>query len=108
MTKAAHTPGPWVADFGEAFHIRPPEGGTLAQVTFLKGRGGLGGRRDADECAANARLIAAAPDLLEALEAMLSHSDGWDVTQLRKRWGEQVVNEILTARAAIAKAKGEA
>lgn len=100
MTEAKHTPGPWVADFGEAFHIRPSEGGTLAQVTFLKGRGGLGGRRNADECAANARLIAAAPDLLEALELWRDRISGPT---------EMSMQTLLhMTDAAIAKARGEA
>ena len=45
---------------------------------------------------ANARLIAAAPELLEALECMLSCEDAHHVIDANKR-----------ARAAIAKAKGE-
>ena len=101
MTKAKPTPGPWVRHVdGDGFYcgeVRGPVGTDFEEDVV------------ADWVSeANSHLIAAAPDLLEALEAMLSHSDGWDVTQLRKRWGEQVVSEILTARAAIAKAKGEA
>lgn len=45
-------------------------------------------------------------DLLEALDAILAHTDGWDAAQLRKRWDEKSVNEILAARAARSKAKG--
>lgn len=79
-----HTPGPWTA--------RAPKPGTVAQgyisdVSQL----GIGGLTVADcvmgwtteECEANARLIAAAPELLEALRsvdsAMRSHFGGaWD------------------------------
>ncbi|EOI5799799.1 hypothetical protein ACM91Z_002778 [Cronobacter dublinensis] len=51
------------------------------------------------ECAANARLIAAAPDLLEVLQLILSyHEDG--NCQLHKE-------DVALARAAIAKAIGE-
>jgi hypothetical protein len=115
MTKAKHTPGPWeyrptkYHDWGtvcvDGFVLcqaREPK--TVMDAEFLNEHR----RNGTDPWEANARLIAAAPDLLEALEAMLSHTNGWDEAQLRKRWGEQVVAEILAARAAIAKAKGEA
>lgn len=98
-----HTQGPWVADLGEAYRVRAQrDGGQVAIMMNLKGPHGMGGRRDGDEVAANARLIAAAPDLLAALEAILpdaiaNHIGGPD-TQAR----------IDAARAAIAKAKGEA
>ena len=108
MTKAKHTPGSWRADFGEAFHIRPNDGCTLAQVTFLKGRGGLSGRRDAEEVAANARLIAAAPDLLEALEFLTTLVNILpNGTFFVKGQYITVEDEVRKARAVIAKAKGE-
>ncbi|ELY3414430.1 hypothetical protein SMW93_003643 [Cronobacter sakazakii] len=51
------------------------------------------------ECAANARLIAAAPELLDVLQLILSyHEDG--NCQLHKE-------DVALARAAIAKAIGE-
>ena len=56
---------------------------------------------------ANARLIAAAPDLLEALEDALSDYDAWmkgaDVTP-----NESLLAWTNKARAAIARARGEA
>ncbi|WP_284335409.1 hypothetical protein [Comamonas sp. NoAH] len=54
---------------------------------------------------ANARLIAAAPDLLEALKAMeyaMSHAPNPHMT---KEMRDQGNNAIISARAAIAKAK---
>ena len=59
---------------------------------------------DMEEGEANARLIAAAPDLLAALEAydqFARANDDWDD-------GEGMFDFILKARAAIAKATGEA
>jgi hypothetical protein len=48
----------------------------------------------------DARLIAAAPDLLAALEEFVAVTDGFD--------GEPMIGPVLgRARAAIAKAKGE-
>jgi hypothetical protein len=58
---------------------------------------------DMEEGEANARLIAAAPDLLAALEAydqFARANDDWDD-------GEGMFDFILKARAAIAKATGE-
>lgn len=49
---------------------------------------------------ANARLIAAAPDLLEALQAMLSKA-------YKQNWNDQYPDEVSKAQAAISKALGE-
>lgn len=67
---------------------------------------------------ANARLISAAPDLLDALEAEIEHRDCeydplnpcWfnrpsDIPG--RHWGGGKACRVCTARAAIAKAKGE-
>ncbi len=62
-----HTPGPWKAHFEEAYFVTGPDLGRVAMMMNLKGALGLGGRRSGDESAANCRLIAAAPEMLEAL-----------------------------------------
>lgn len=83
-----YTPGPWSVGSGSAF-----------QASIYAGRLNIGfaceeyGRIDSSTAAANARLIAAAPELLEALEAMLDEDDGG-----------MAANK---ARTAIAKARGE-
>lgn len=87
---SAHTPGPWAADFGEAYAVTAPDKGRVAICTNLKGAHGMGGRRTGDEVEANARLIAAAPDLLEALEVLVAELGDCRLTE--------------PARAAIAKA----
>lgn len=86
---SAHTPGPWevASAFIGPLHIRNQDGATLAHV----------GHEDFDTCAANARLIAAAPDLLAALQMMLDQHGGLEVSPTAK-----------AARAAIAKATGAA
>lgn len=66
-----HTPGPWKAHFEESYFVTGPDLGRVAMMMNLKGAHGLGGRRTGDESAANCRLIAAAPDLLEALREFL-------------------------------------
>ena len=89
MTK--HTPGPWT------MHPRGKDGAEVratASVAWCGSAWTLGSENQvirADEAQANARLIAAAPDLLAACEEFLSGS----------------ARAPLLARFAIAKAKGE-
>jgi hypothetical protein len=119
-----HTPGPWVALFPEARRYYEGVDVTNFEVLTQKTRAqfraeGLDhydrSNEDVanvsivsnqfwwdmtdDEAKANARLIAAAPELLEALEKALNES-GCDGDQCGTEWHE-------LARAAIAKAKGE-
>lgn len=76
--KAAHTPAPWIADLGEAHRVRAQQdGGQVAIMMNLKGQHGLAGRRSGDEVAANAHLIAAAPQLLEALQTTAANLRSW-------------------------------
>lgn len=99
---AKHTPGPWTPEFGEAYRVRAQQdGGQVAIMMNLKGRHGLAGRRNGDEVAANARLIAAAPELLEALKACAAVCAG---ETMNKRG---LISALEQARAAIAKATGE-
>ncbi len=72
MSEAAHTPGPWrVVDYGDddrevlAVH-RDREN----RICFMAAPGSEG---DAERIAADARLIAAAPQLLAALKAYMDH-----------------------------------
>jgi len=73
MTK--HTPAPWNPYFNETYGVLGPDKGRVAICMNLKGAHGLAGRRHGDEVAANARLIAAAPELLEALREMVEVHD---------------------------------
>jgi len=98
MTK--HTPGPWTysrwdESRGTSFYIAQADGApytpNYSDVATLVAETCLGEQVSIQE--ANARLIAAAPDLLRALECLLEmgHAKAGDL-----------------ARAAIAKARGEA
>lgn len=96
MRETKHTPRPWEAcDVGDYSdydgRCRVILGNDLRIAVVLG---------DHDESAANARLIAAAPDLLEALERCLNFIENT----------ESEIGETLPcgeyARAAIAKAKG--
>ena len=109
-----HTPGPWKAHFEEAYYVTGPDRGRVAMMLNLKGAHGLGGRRTGEESAANARLIAAAPEtaaerdrlkeinaeLLDALTEIVAAADGNGWKQLDATFAAQ--------RAAIAKATGAA
>lgn len=97
---SAHTPGPWAYRLTETYAVLGPDGGRVAICTNLKGQHGLGGRRESNEVAANARLIAAAPELLEALQAMVECSHTNDI--------QTCAMASQLARAAIVKATGGA
>ena len=90
-----YTPGPWIIAIrgtarGEPVPIisalPPTRGEKLMPVAMCEG----------DNTQANAHLIAAAPELLEALEEMIKGVEEYDETA-----------GLSKARAAIAKAKGE-
>ena len=96
-----HTPGPWrvqpytwqrgnVSVFAPRFG-RAPYGACVAHTPCSDGVGG------ADGALANARLIAAAPELLEALKELMVAAD---------RVSAEPVTWLGKARAAIAKAEG--
>ena len=97
MTTTTHTPGPWTVDGNEIFGpqdsgvivARLPEWGILADGP--------------DPAAHNARLIAAAPDLLEALQYALERFEC--IPEHRDEIGLYRTGARL-ARAAIAKATG--
>ena len=60
-----YSPEPWIAKFEEAFRIKDIKGNTVCIMTHLTKTG----RRELSEAEANAKLIAAAPELLEDLES---------------------------------------
>lgn len=98
-----HTKGPWGLRITETgpWSVFNADGNWIAVTTRKQWK---------DEDRANARLIAAAPDLLEALEAavecgMVPRSSAKDGGATRHVWQVIVADQI---RAAIAKAKGKA
>ena len=98
-----HTPGPWKIFWrtNDMDYTWP-----IVGIGEANGEGvvdcGFGVWRDGEEALANARLIAAAPDLLAALKGMLDHcalhSDDRD-GQAHDAW--------INAQAAIARAEGK-
>ena len=96
---SAHTPGPWLIDFCDAggFYVYVEPTVDMGATATIVSRGAWGHK--AAESHANARLIAAAPELLAALHGLLfkapdatgeAHDAIWDA-----------------ARSAYAKATGE-
>ena len=106
MSDTKHTPGPWAVDDHdhgvEVFRAQPmPGGGRGEGVCAVYGWGGM---RDAD-----ARLIAAAPELLEALERMERHARDFaecPFCHLPPEIGCATDCPLTAARAAIEKARG--
>lgn len=105
MSGVKHTPGPWVVDPHHAGDVQDAMGreiGSTYQAANLGEEWSIMGDIpwDAETMAANARLIAAAPDLLEALESLVEHTNGISLPvtahMMRNR-----------ARDAIARARGE-
>lgn len=91
---AKHTPGPWHIEAGTHYQAIRTDGEVIANMREI---GGCFNKE-------NARLIAAAPDLLAALESMLD----WDTTLEAIGFAVKngVKGDIAKARAAIAKATG--
>jgi hypothetical protein len=96
QTQAQHTPGPWTAYCqNNTAAIRDKDGVLLASASV----------RDIEtpECQANARLIAAAPELLEVCKHVLLECPGiWNTCQ--STW--ETFGAMLDA--AISKAEGRA
>ncbi|OUJ16378.1 hypothetical protein HK28_00110 [Acetobacter sp. DsW_063] len=97
------TNGPLHVDFGECIRIKD-ESGTVATVTHVH----LTGRRNPEQVIANAHLIAAAPELYEALEETLEQA----IACFTHHYGENpeggsLPEYITKAQSALAKARGE-
>lgn len=98
QNSAEHTPGPWdIMEGRTLLHIETAHNAPVAGLAICSvSRAGQ----------ANARLIAAAPDLLEALERLVStHCAAADMGP--NLMGADEEPEVIAARAAIAKATGK-
>lgn len=93
MSERKHTPGPWMVE-GRTVYALNEDGynrfSALVQDAHTPG----------DELEANAQLIAAAPELLEALEQFVA----WVDAPCESAFSD---SQLASARAAIAKATGE-
>jgi len=90
-----HTKGPWKVSYGLG-----------SMVTYAINKSSP----DIDETKANARLISAAPEMLEALELLVESISGCpEFVDAMKSHGFdiEVTDSLKTAKQAIKKAKGE-
>jgi hypothetical protein len=94
----SHTPGLWIVNY-DGLNIDAKQDDGVEQIASVN--------RSNDEREANARLIASAPELLEALKGLFEHC-----AMVHKHWGAgsnaseaQAAQDF--ARAAIAKAEGK-
>ncbi|AMG89622.1 hypothetical protein B9G72_17220 [Bordetella bronchiseptica] len=99
MTK--HTPGPWAIRYDYVVQARSFDDGRLVPVAQPYGVNG-----DGSDLFANARLIAAAPNLLEALEAEEEWRGREAAGEIDPEWDYETM-VAAKRRAAISKAKGE-
>ncbi len=93
MNTAQHTPGPWM--------VEPDEDGLFLVVDESREMDYIYIDQQQDNREANARLIAAAPEMLAALEVVV---ESW--TSQFERNGHLAPDWCKQARAAIAKATG--
>ena len=110
------TPGPWVTS-GEftlvgqtgrrweeyVAEVRPTSGEYRGKIADLQSANCISGI-DGNECKANAHLIAAAPEMYEALEELLRCVRSFE----QEGEAEWMKSEIRDAEKALAKARGEA
>jgi hypothetical protein len=114
MSDVKHTPGPWEAAFYDTheFEIHDPTDGTALAVvpipTIQNGeRVGANRERSIEEIGANARLIAASPDLLAACKAAVAAFDRADRESrpFADNWAD-LREAAEVARGVIAEAEG--
>ena len=101
-----HTTGPWYTRHGQISSEASVHGCTIADCNAT-----AKGISD-EEVAANARLIAAAPDMLAALEGCVAFLCAWAVEGLNSKVKRETLcrafgGQAYHVRAVIAKAKGE-
>ena len=99
---SAHTPGPWRIEYEEPFcpELVAPDGQRVVGVKLWEDDADAPGVGLNILPRANARLVAAAPELLEALEAALLRCEDCGTS------GDAHCPACESARAAIAKAEG--
>ena len=102
----AHTPGPWrIGEYVKPIRYKQDDLHVLAgQMSIVCSMSAVNWSIDGEKDKANARLIAAAPDLLEALKEALPYVlRAYECAFPNERENEAIADEI---RAAIAKAEG--
>ena len=95
MTTARHAPGPWVADFnGNIRQITDPSRPLMDLIVGTAFAPDELGATKFDFQRANARLIAAAPAMLEALRTIVANASS---VQMDPQWAVQVARSAIAA-----------
>jgi hypothetical protein len=109
VSESKATPGPWVVNRGEHSYIKNPFYKGI--VALVSSSPSLMVVNPNDHCTsreeweANARLIAAAPDLLEALKALVIDANRLCDRNLGGTYEEDCRRTLVAARAALLKAE---
>ncbi|TJW49396.1 MAG: hypothetical protein E5X65_33905 [Mesorhizobium sp.] len=107
MMDAKSTPGPWFAVNNDSYwQIDSERDGQIGDACASL-FDGTGGAKNWELCEANARLIAAAPDMLSALKSILADCEEYSrINNLHNSDGTPATNHSMRlARAAISKAE---
>lgn len=107
MSEMKPTPGPWVMTEGKCIYINAKVDGKRRFILQRSTGEGCGINVEAEQVRADCRLIAAAPELLEALQAVLRsfptdrdmRDAGWERAEI-----DLACRDYEAARAAISKA----
>jgi hypothetical protein len=102
-----HTPGPWRIDSDKIEHGCCWDTAIVATVPKGQGNYGEDWSRIAECNDDNARLIAASPELLTALDGLLKRYVGLVESGDAGFWDAEEEEEVILARKVIAKAKGK-
>lgn len=97
MATTKHTPGPWTLSSGNPIKIFKNQGVALPIADV---KVDLWDRMSSDEAIANARLIAAAPDLLDSCIGMIEYLDKnypWSLSEPLKSLKSGMVAAIAKA-----------
>jgi len=114
VSEQKHTPGPWHRDENYPIYVWGPDHKMVADLpsgdkeAYLARMRGVGRGATREEQDANCTLIAAAPDLLVALKALVKANEEWNAVVEASigrppGWFDSYLDE---SRAAIAKAEG--
>ncbi len=111
LRKIKHSPAPWTINHGAWEITVTCEDGDLSEQHFPEWEDNDETKEEFARIISNALLIAAAPDLLEALEDMINAIECDDLVardeSIGSDGGDHVYHVRRRAEAAIAKARGE-
>lgn len=106
-TQTKWTPGPWRIDEANRTLVARLVGGEYEYICSVDPEEFSVSDMTDEENRANATLIAAAPELYEALEDLLGYFRSGNAVDVERATIKANAPEVLAARAALKKARGE-